>query len=492
MKTKGLVHSLFLSTVLAVGFAAVWGVIGVWALEVGTHVVAEATPNSVVLVPRAMLMFLPDGMPVVSHQDGRRRQLRDLRGNPVEEPDNEHPFLRLVQLSAHSTTDDTGQEVSWDLRIKSFADGHLPVGYWYFISDGRRDGTGYFVGYDSETRTCLGYLGTAGLREVPLPAEELIPYGGAAAGPNSRLLSTQRDQSPTEHPRRRSPGHAPRGSVSSWDVYVLGRDGKLYHADLQKRTIQIAFSRSPILSAMLAGGLPDAIHGTPYRPAVRTEDAVLILDERGEVLKRYPIPDSLRGLDISFGETNTSGAVMCWKSPEDIFASEVQYRICRMDEDGKSQEWATTLPFVETGRLIPLAGLVIPSPVGLAGAVMAWRPSMLLDDGLAASYPEALTRALIEFWPTLALAQLVALCFAMFCYRRQVRFGAGRGERIVWPVFVLLLGFPGWIGYRFSRRWPVLEKCEDCGGVVPRDRMACARCEATFSRPSLKGIEVFA
>lgn len=285
MKTKGFGHSLFLSTVLAVGLAAVWGVIGLWALEVGTHVVEEATPNSAVLVPRAMLMFLPDGTPVVSHQDGvshqhgRRRQLQDFQGNPVEEPDNEHPFLRLVELSATATSGDLSEELSWGQRIKSFADGHVPAGYWYFISDGRRDGTGYFVGYDSETRTCLGYLGTAGLRQVPPPAEELIPYGGAASGPNSRLLSTQRDQSPTEHPRRRNPGRAPHGSISSWDVYVPGRDGKLYHADLQKRTIQIVFDLPPIFSAALASGQPDAIHGTPYRPAIRTEEAVLILDQ---------------------------------------------------------------------------------------------------------------------------------------------------------------------------------------------------------------------
>ena len=492
MKTKGLVHSLILSAVLAVGFAAVWGVVGLWALEVGTHVVAEATPDSVVIVPRAVLGFMPDGTPVVYHQDGRRRQLRDLQGNPVAEPDNEHSFLRPVQLSARSIPGGSSEELPWDRRIRSFADGHVPAGYWYFISDGRHDGMGYFVGYDSENRACVGYLGLAGLREAPLPAEEHIPFAGAAAGSNSRLLCMQHDRSPTEHPQGRRTGRAPHGSVSPWDVYVFGRDGKLYHADLQKRTIEVAFDRSRVHSAALASGLPDAVHGTPSRPAVRTEDAVLVLDERGEVLKRYPIPDYLRGLDISFGETSTGGAVMYWNSPQDIFAWEVQYRICRVDADGGCQEWATTLPFVGTGRLLPLAGVVMPSPVGLCGAVMALRPLMLLEDGLAASYPAALARALIEFSPALAIAQLVALGLAVFCYSRQVRYGAGRKERIIWPLFVLLLGLPGWIGYRFGRRWPVLETCPECGAVVPRDRMACARCEATFSRPALKGVEVFA
>ena len=490
MKNKGLVHSLVLATVLAVGFAAVWGVIGIWAVEVGAHVVQDS--RAIVIPLQAALVVLPDGTPVVAQQDGQRRQLRDLQGNPVAQPDNEHPFLHLVQLSASSTPDGACEEVSWDQRIKSFADGHVPAGYWYFISDGRLDGMGYFVGYDSETRTCLGYLGAAGLREGPLPAAELIPFGGAASGLKAHLFCTQPANDPAEQPRYRNPSRAPRGSASSWDVYVLGRDGKLYHADLQKRTVRIAFDRLPVLSAALTSGLPDAVHGTSHRPAVRTEDAVLVLDERGEVRKRYPIPDSLRGLDISFGETSTGEAVMYWNSSDDILVPEVQYRICRVDANGRCQEWATTLPFVGIERLIPLAGLAMPSPVGLTGAVMTMRPSMLLDNGLAASRSEALTRALVEFSPALALSQLLAAFFAWLCYRRQVRFEAGRKERIIWPVFVLLLGLPGWIGYRFGRRWPVLEKCEECGGVVPRDRVACARCEATFSRPALKGIEVFA
>jgi hypothetical protein len=490
MKKKGLVHSLVLAAVLTAGFAAVWGVVTLWALEVGTQVVGGLTSREIVITLRAALLLLPDGTPVVSYQQsGRRRQLRDLQGNPVAEPDGEHPFLALAQLPAKIHADE-GDD--WDERIRSFADGRVPSGYWFFVADGRRDGTGYFVGYDSESRCCLGYLGTAGLREGPLPAGELIPFGGTVSGSKGRVLCTQRWQQPTEHPLRRNAGRAPHGSVSSWDVYVLGRDGKLYHADLQKRTIQIAFDGPPVLSATLTAGLPDAVHGTPYRPAVRTEDAVLLLDEHGRVLKRFPVPESLRGLEISFGETNNGEAVMYANSPEDILASEVEYRICRVDPSGRCRETTTVLPFVGTGRFVPLAGLVVPSPLGLAGTVAAVRPSMFLDCGRATTYPEALGRSLEEFAPAFVIAQLIAVGLAVVCHRRQVRYGAGRAERIVWPLFVLVLGLPGWIGYRFGRSWPVLESCPECGASVPRDRDGCARCAAEFARPALRGTEVFA
>ncbi|MGH7224680.1 MAG: hypothetical protein ACRELF_15770, partial [Gemmataceae bacterium] len=266
----------------------------------------------------------------------------------------------------------------------------------------------------------------------------------------------------------------------------------LYHVDLQKRIIHAAFDSAPVLSAALNAGIPNAIRGTPFRPTVRTEDAVLVLNERGQVQKRYPIPEPLRGQDLSFGEANTGEAVMYANSPEDILASEVEYRIFRVDSAGRFRQTTTVLSFVGAKRLLPLAGLVMPSPLSLAGTVASVRPSMLLESGSATTYPQALGQALTEFWPAFALAQLLALGLALLCYRRQVRYGASRAERLIWPLFVFLLGLPGWIGYRFGRKWPVLESCPDCGVAVPRDRENCLRCTNDFPRPALKGTEVFA
>ena len=88
-----------------------------------------------------------------------------------------------------------------------------------------------------------------------------------------------------------------------------------------------------------------------------------------------------------------------------------------------------------------LGGLVAPAPLILGGIVAAVRPPELLESGLAATYPEALGRALTEFWAALVIAQAVAFALAVLCYRRQVRYGAGRAERVVWPLFVLFKAF---------------------------------------------------
>jgi hypothetical protein len=51
-----------------------------------------------------------------------------------------------------------------------------------------------------------------------------------------------------------------------------------------------------------------------------------------------------------------------------------------------------------------------------------------------------------------------------------VQNGASRTQRVVWPLFVFLLGLPGWIGYRYT--------------VAPS--------AVEFLVPALRGTEVFA
>jgi hypothetical protein len=490
MARKGVCQRLVLATVLAVGFVVVWGLVSMWAAEIGIYVVLSETEDEHV-------SFLADGTPRVQSLVGRHgdRQYHDLEGKPVPAPDldDRAGWLTPQPLPAALPTRRAAGDVSWDQRLRSFADGRMPGGYWYFVSDGRPDGTGYLVGYDSQSHVCMGYLGTGGLREGPPPAEELIPFAGQTSGPWARVFCTQRDHSPTGHPVNRAGGRPPRGSVSPWDVYVLGRDGKIYHADLQNRTVHVALDEPRLRSVALVTGPPDPVRGSPHRLAARTDDAVLILDERGQIRQRYPLPEPLRDRGVTFAETTTEEALVYWNSPADSLATAVDYRIFRVAPDGRYREVDVVLR--SPGGMRPfqvLGGVVGPSPFVLSGLVAVGRASDLVNDGLEATYPDALGRAFGEFWPALVLAHLLAAGLAVLCYRRQVRYGASGAERVVWPLFVLTFGLPGWVGYRFGRSWPVLESCPACTVRVPRDRECCVCCEIEFPRPALKGTEVFA
>jgi hypothetical protein len=482
MKTTGLFQPLVLAGVLAGGFAVAWAVLGLWAVQVGEHLGGPRRPVE-------GLLFLPDGTARVNCYAGPYEgpHYRDLEGNPTPPPENEAVGTFIGARLPAALSDRPGD------NIRSFSDGGWPAVYWYFICDSRPDGAGYFVGYDSKSKVCVGCLGTAGFRTGPLPAGEQILFTGTTWGDDARVYCMQQDRGPTDHPRQRPTGRAPHGSLSPWDVYVLGTGGKIYHADLRARTLNLILDEPRLRSAELLAGLPDNVRGTPTWLVTRTDDRVLVLDERGGVLGRYPIPEALRGREFTFGRTTAGEAVMYAHGPMDALATQVEYRICWVTPGGRCREAGVTL--AQNAPMVSQrvwAGLVVPAPVVLGGIIAAWRPSELLQEGLAASYPEALGRALREFRPALVIAALAAAALAWLCYRRQVRYGAMGVQRVVWPLFVLALGLPGWVGYRFGRTWSVLESCPACGAAVPRDRDGCARCTAAFPAPALKGTELFA
>jgi hypothetical protein len=487
MKRNGILPHLALASFLTTGFLVVWALVSLWAVEIGEHVVRPAAA-----VER--LVFLPDGTARVARTEGRHQglQYRDLDGNPAAAPENEAMLLTGSPLPASLPARPLG-DIAWDGRIRSFSDGGTPAVYWYFVADGRPDGTGYFVGYHSRSKACVGYLGLAGWQSELPPVGQRIPFMGAASGDEARIYCTQSPYNPTFHPTQRFSGKSPRGCASNWDVYVLGRDSKFYHADLQNRTLEVALDTPGLRSAALTRGLVDLVHGTPTQLAARTDDAVLVLDERGGVQKRFPIPEALHDREIHFAQATSGEAVMYAHGPEDELAEQVEYWVYWVNAAGVCREANVRLAWAgENQSLRTLGGVEVPAPLAAAGLVAGVRTKLLLGRGLAATYPQALGRAFTEFAPALLIAQLVAAALAWACYRRQVRFGASRGERVIWPLFVLVLGLPGWIGYRYGRSWPVLQACSACATEVPQDRDNCVQCTVEFPRPVLRGTEVFA
>ena len=176
----------------------------------------------------------------------------------------------------------------------------------------------------------------------------------------------------------------------------------------------------------------------------------------------------------------------------DILDTEAVYRLFWVRPDGTKGTAVVTLPHDSGQRSLRY------SVAALAHLLSPWRFSASSGRG---NYKRKVQSQLsplpsLEPWSSsgqlFAIAQVLAVILAVLCYRRQARYGVSRTERIVWPLFVLVLGLPGWIGYRFGRSWPVLESCPECGTAVPRDREGCLRCTNDFPRPALKETEVFA
>lgn len=477
---------MVLAGILSAGFLVVWAVISLWAVQVGEHV--WGSPRN------AVLIFLPDGTPRVMYiSDDNAREYRDLEGNAVPAPKEIHGGLSAAHLPAAWPGPASAGDTSPDQRIRSFTDGGAAPVFWYFLSDGASDAKAYFVGYDSKTKACVGYLGAAGFRTDPLPPDEQLPFVGPASGEGARVFCSQVSGSPVAHPMDQMAWQALPGCASPWDVYVFAPEGKIYHADLQGRTLSVALDDRHLRSGAMLLGLPNPTLGVPFRLVARVDAAVLVLDGLGQVLKQYPIPETLRDKDLNFAETSNGEALVYWHSPLDGLATQVEYRFYWVSQGGDYQEANVTLPWTSEMRAQQIfTGVEMPAPLVAICAVAMSRPTQLLEEGLALTYREALGRALIEFGPSLLFAQLLAAGLALLCYRRQVRYAARGPERVAWTLFVLAFGLPGWIGYRFGQSWPALQTCPECAMAVPRDREDCARCAAEFARPALKGTEVFA
>jgi hypothetical protein len=99
------------------------------------------------------------------------------------------------------------------------------------------------------------------------------------------------------------------------------------------------------------------------------------------------------------------------------------------------------------------------------------------------------TMWLVSWLPLMILFALSTM-LAAWCYMRHQRYS--KHGAASWALFVFLFGLPGFIGYLLHRHWPVMEKCQHCGEITPRDRDACLDCGTEFPLPPLKGIEIFA
>jgi hypothetical protein len=489
-KLSGLFPSVVLASLLAVGFAGVWGIL----VKFGHETLRSLRPATVEERP----LFLADGTAVVERVcmvNGQQtvppqEQFRDLEGNLVQVPADAR-WVTGVPLYGRGPGEGLlggwlSPDESWDWRVRRLSEPQESVS-WYFLCDGRRHGSAYFVAYDTREARRVGYLGTAGFRADPLPAEECFPFDGSDRGIVFHLLNHRTYG--RFLPVSRQISHQPR-IVGPEPVYLRADNDTIYQVDLAGRLVRVAYVGGPVRSADLL---------TRYAPApavgqtfliVRTEEAVLEFDGQNQLARRFPLPPDLPERGFSWIEAPSGEIILLSDREYDYQADKVRFQFSWFDAAGRplrQQESWLQMSRQSDDRVLAAGSL---SP-----AVGSWifiDPLTIRYFRQWSGYFQLLHNRLTLMWPALVLIHVVAAGLAWLGYRRLVRFGSTRAERVVWSVFVLLLGFPGWVGFRFARSWPVLEPCPACGSAAPRDRLACAGCRAEFPPPARKGTEVFA
>ena len=528
-KPQGLLRPLGLALVLALGFAVVFAVAAAWARSIWESLHGAGASERVVVRTEHQangrvtqvtevnadsggesLVVREDGTPLIQRwtNDGYRNaairtlNLRALEGREVpghKEKEVESwldgASLGMPGRSRFWLADWLMFPLSSGQRVRRFAEGRTPCNLWYFLDDGARDGRGYFVGYDSRSKQCVGFIGRDGLRPDLPPVEKWFPIDGDKLV-NGAVFSRL-------PPRGDEYGEVPVNvgefPFPMWKVDMIC-GAQLLEVNLRTGSVRTLLESADLMSA---GILETATKSAPAgeaptssrrreKLAVRTSDRVLLFDAARKQYAAYVIPREFRGRTITFYELNAGTALLAanrllpdWRNRQELLWTDASGKVLRRAEVtlGKSDPHHRGVELRNTS-------LVFPVPVVLAFLATVLVPLEDLDIGVVPNYSTALTHSLAAGWLPMLLVSLLAVVLAAYCYRRHRRYYQRASG--VWFLFVLLTGVAGLVAYLFHRRWPVLEKCPACGRDVPRDRETCANCGAAFPLPEPKGCEVFA
>jgi len=490
-KRTPILRPVLLVLLLALGGGIVIGNIVIWCATTIDRLVNPPTQNP-------SLSIEPDGTPVIVRYLGRlggKREYRTLDGE-VLSGGHYRESLQGATLRGPDTQARYERRSDWHERIIPFTDYASPPTYWYFVHDGKREGRGYFVAFDSVSKLRLGYLARGGFSAGLPPREDWFPVAGwqmrSLAAFEGGVGYLQYATSASIFGQVTVPIGLE--ALAGRIAFISGN--QLLEVDFRARTTRVLFESSEIFSeARSVRGRPLAQtkareEEASYHLAVRLADRVRVLDRKSGEHRDYLLPPEARNPDFDFYELYSGTALV--KMPP----WGPSYRLFRINAEGKVlKRWDISLgePPRPGPRVREWAiAVFLPCPAIEILPVFIVRVGMPWDQAFAAHLPywQRLAAIFTQYWPWFALVALLAAVFAWLTYRRQRRFALG--WTWVWVPLVFLLGLPGFLGYLCHRRWPVREACPACGRVVPRDRAACCRCGIDFPAPAPKGIEVFA
>jgi hypothetical protein len=492
-RTISLPRQLLLAATLATGFGTTWAALVFWL----GNAIERAWPGPD--RPRESLVVRSDGTPLIEatpHYDLSRATYRDLDGRAQPAPDRDETVTALYLPGERPRSPGVfASKPGWERRVKVFMDERAPAVNWFFVHDGERRGAGYFVGYERESNRRVGFIGLSGFRPDPPPANERIPVRGELMWDDSHWSS-----SPFWINTGRWAIRPDRRDIPPRLVHVpSGNDLRL--VDLAARTVATVFrSPEPIESV----AIPSLSSFSATRPSrdpvilVRTRRRIYQLDSQHRLIGTFTIPAEADRSSWAYWYPLDDGRAIAAfdrrpSAGEALAADVARQWVYRVAEGGTIRD-SIELALHSGWRgmseraSIALLALGLPSPALLfAAGAIAW-----MESDEARFDRRAFVAMLRIAWPPPAAVVVLSTALALIARRRCRAFGLARREQLAWASFVLLLGFPAYVGFLLGRRWPTREPCPNCHARSARDRDACASCGEPFPAPAPRGIEIFA
>jgi hypothetical protein len=369
-----------------------------------------------------------------------------------------------------------------------------PTVNWFFVHDCQPQGAGYFVAYERVSNRRVGFIGLAGFRSHPVPADEWVPVRGELISDFSQWSSA---------PLSIYSGRAWVVRPERWDVpprlVYVPSGNRLRLVDLGTRTVTTVFEAGEPIEAP---GIPTFANWSSGRPTkeqpilVRTRQQIYALDHKHNVIKVFTIPtETDRRSPAEWYELGDGKAIVVFVRPSstgepDNVTKQMAYRIA--DDGAIQDQFKLTL---QTGSPVPnkqteaaLLALGLPAPAIL------FVVDLLIVLGIEGmqSHSAAFLALLGSSGPSFIAVFALSIGLAIMTWRRSRSFGLAKREQVAWVGSVLLFGLAAYWGFLLYRRWPIRQPCPTCRAQPPRDRAACSVCGTHFPNPSLTGIEIFA
>ncbi|MEI8229248.1 MAG: hypothetical protein WCH77_13440 [Planctomycetota bacterium] len=337
---------------------------------------------------------------------------------------------------------------------------------------------GYFQGFQAENRKLIGYLGRNGFQENrPDPSECLtfLELDSFVISPPDSGFGVDRFPSGQSEPQ-------------NW-MYALEQNRRVWLAtsegisqvNLGTRTFQLFAPLKDVrnLFFMMDHGYQRLIF------IARTPQAFHFFDESGKqiALAEYPWKEGSQ-VEIFLPDSNEPVLVDKHRGARGN-DPETEVTIYRFDGQGK-------LIKKFDQRLVRHE---------ISGNDTQTKP--VVDIGQDAQTIMGGSQRLLDYWknftsktaiPEWTLYDLANLLFTLIVIGmmavRQSRYSQPWTTTIIWAVFLLLFGVGGWLGYRFSKRWPMLVNCNDCHKKRPVNQWDCPHCGKAFEKPTVLGTEI--
>ncbi len=524
-------RAVLAALVVTIGIGVVWAFGLRWLRSVGDSIIWS---EDQVYEDIAVAI---DGTPVISVQSNAlvnnltvSRRTLDGRQWPVEyehwlgfahlSPRNLPPGLLELPLEWNE----------WGGRMVGGTDGRRPPTAWYVVRNDESDNHCFLAGFDAFSNLPIGYIGRQGFRATtPALADQFALPATYERRLNSFAASSQYLSWGIvwDHDLYHE------GDPAPWLVFMVEAD-RMWEVDLRQRSAQVVLETAGIISATRIKALKSTVEtppadaeaanarGTPYRfaaanmqelfntvqlppagtegdkpkysgaIAVRTNDRIVVYHSPSGNVREFKLPKQAPNhwlrvywivpdqLLLLFDKGHWSGG-----SVHQLMWFDAAGNVER-EEEVKLAGWLPETPRKKAWRMSWLA----PVPLLWLLGIVLGAPLYMLQTYGATDYPTALALVSGIAWPPLIVVLAISAVLAWFSLRLQRNYR--RPATAVWAAFVLLLGVPGFVAYWLEHRRPKLESCKECDQIVPRDRDACAACNAPFPAPPLAGTEIFA